>query len=145
MAHSWLIIERLENWQVDRAANFAMFGLSNRYKKSAERIEKDDLIFCYVSSGISAFSDIRVAQATGIKPLRRRTDYDAAFDFYISTAPHLVLERPHWLPLKSILHELDLTKDRAEWRQMFRTSLRLLTPHDGQLLKTQIEQSCHST
>lgn len=144
MAHSWLIIERLENWQVDRATNFTMFGLSDRYKKSAERIEKNDLIFCYVSSGISAFSDIRVVQAPSIKPLRRWADYDAAFDFYISTTPLLILERPHWLPIKSVLHELDLTKDRVEWSQMFRTSLRLLTAHDTQLLKTRIEQRQHS-
>ncbi len=138
---AWLIIERLENWEADQAAGFTMFGLSARYKKLASRIETRDFVFCYVSSGISAFSDIRLVQAAGIKPLRRSTDYDAAFDFYISTAPLIVLQRPRWVSLKSVVSDLDLTKNREEWRQMFRTSLRLLSAHDGELLKARCPAS----
>ncbi len=145
MAHSWLIIERLENWEADKAEQFSMFGLSNRYKNKADRIEKDDLIFCYVSSGISAFSDIRIVQIGGLKPLRRATAYDSAFAYYIATAPLLILERERWLPIKHILADLDLTKGRAEWRPMFRTSLRSLTEHDAQLLKARLEKSADSS
>ena len=45
MVNCWMIIERLENWEVDKKAEFSMFGLSNRYKKAAEQIEKGDLVF----------------------------------------------------------------------------------------------------
>jgi hypothetical protein len=67
MTQGWLIIERLENWEVDAANKFAFFGLSNRYKKTAAEITQNDTVFCYVSSGISAFSDIRIVQETGLK------------------------------------------------------------------------------
>src|SRR5262245_31578159 len=66
---SWLIIERLENWEADKAANFAYFGLSKRYKKFAELIKQDDLVFCYVSTGISAFSDVSQVRSAGLRPL----------------------------------------------------------------------------
>lgn len=139
MSQYWMIIERFENWRVDKSSNFTVFGLSRRYRRMAESMQKGDLIFGYVSSGISAFADIRLVEEAGIKPLRRSFDYDSAFDYYIATSPLIVLERTQWLPLKEVLSALDLTRDRSEWRQLFRTTLRQLTEHDGTLLKREIE------
>ena len=138
MPQSWLIIERLENWQVDKSSSFSMFGLSSRYKSIADKIVKGDFVFFYVSSGISSFSDIRVITETKKLPIRRSTNYHSNFDFYLATAPVLILDRSCWLPLKEVLDELDLTKGREEWRQMFRTSLRHLTPHDADILRSRL-------
>lgn len=68
--HHWLIVERIENWDADRQAGFSIFGLPPRYGNISSEIKKGDLVYCYVSSGISAFSDIRVVQDTGIKKLK---------------------------------------------------------------------------
>ena len=143
MPKAWLIIERLENWQVDAANSFAFFGLSDRYRNSAAQIEKGDRVYCYVSSGCSAFSDIRIVKETGLKPLKVQS-YDAAFAHYFSTSPQLVLPRAHWVPVKTIAAELDLTRDRADYRSIFQTSLRKLTEHDSELLTSRLEQALAS-
>jgi hypothetical protein len=33
MAQGWMIIERIENWEVDAASNFAFFGLPARLRR----------------------------------------------------------------------------------------------------------------
>jgi hypothetical protein len=143
---SWLIIERLENWEADRAADFSYFGLSNRYKKFVELIKQDDLVFCYVSTGISAFSDVRKVRVGGLRPLtataysnRSRPTPDSAFTLRIETAPLLVLDRQRWLPFKDVVAQLELTRDRSDWRPL-QTSIRALSKHDGALLKEALER-----
>jgi len=70
MDQDWLIIERLENWEADQANGFSFFGLPRRYKTSASEIKKGDKVYCYVSSRISAFSDVREVTAAGIKHVK---------------------------------------------------------------------------
>lgn len=140
MQQSWLIIERIENWEVDAANSFSFFGLSDRYRKPAGQIEKGDLVFCYVSSGKSALSDIRAVQETGLKPLKVQS-YDSAFALYFSTRPVLVLPRENWVRIKDVASELDLTRGRADYRPLFQTSLRKLTEHDSKVLQARLEQA----
>lgn len=136
----WLIIERIENWEVDAANKFAFFGLSERYRKIAAELAAGDLVFCYVSSGRSAFSDIRMVQETGLKRLKVQS-YDSAFSFYFSTKPILVLPRHRWVSIKEVAPELDLTRGRKDYRPLFQTSIRRLTAHDIEYLQTRLKSA----
>jgi hypothetical protein len=126
MAQSWLIVERVENWAVDEANRFSFFGISSRYRVLAAQIEKGDLIFCYVSSGKSAFSDIRIVLETGLKRLQVQS-YDSAFELSFTTKSVLVLPRSDWIAIKDIAQELELTRGRNDYRGLFQTSLRKLS------------------
>jgi hypothetical protein len=84
MAQAWMIVERVENWEVDEANKFSFFGLPKRYRRLAGEIAKGDLVFTYVSSGRSAFADIRKVRDDGLRQLRVQS-YDAAFAFCFST------------------------------------------------------------
>ncbi len=123
MEQYWLIIERIENWEADRANNFAFFGLPRRSRKAATEVTENDKVICYVSSKISAFSDVRAVRAAGINPARRTMQdaYDRSFEFYFSTSPILVLPRIAWVPLKGLLGELELTRERKDssWYALF--------------------------
>jgi len=143
MPQSWLIIERYENWQVDFANNFSFFGLSDRYKRSASEIAVGDLLFCYVSSGKSSFSDIRLIQEKGLKRLKVQS-YDSSFANSFSTKPVLVLPEQKWLPIKEVVAKLDLTRDRKDYRPMFQTSLRKLSQHDANLLEARLRAASTS-
>ena len=66
----WLIIERVDNWEADRENGFSFFGLPPRYRNVSSAIKKGDKVYCYVSSGISAFADIRVVRDAGIKEMK---------------------------------------------------------------------------
>ena len=71
MEQHWLIIERLENWEADQENGFSFFGLPRRYKGVSSNINKGDKVYCYVSSGIGAFTGIRVVSDTGIKEMKQ--------------------------------------------------------------------------
>jgi hypothetical protein len=142
MSQPWMIIERFENWKIDEANHFSFFGLSNRYRRVAREILAKDLIFSYVSSGRSAFADMRIVQETGLKTLKVQS-YDSPFAFYFSTAPLLVLPREKWLSIKEVAADLDLTRGRADFRPLLQTSIRKLTDHDANLLKRKLEEAAN--
>ncbi len=142
MPQAWIIIERFENWEVDEANKFSFFGLSNRYRNVASEIAAKDVIFSYVSSGRSAFADMRIVREAGLKTLKIQS-YDSPFAFYFSTAPLLVLPRQRWLSIKEVVADLDLTRGRADYRPLFQTSIRKITEHDAKLLKRKLEQAAN--
>jgi hypothetical protein len=140
MSQAWLIIERFENWEVDAANNFAFFGLSERYRKPAAEIAKGDLMFAYVSSGRSAFADIRIVVEPGFKRLKTQS-YDAAFSLSFSTKPVLTLPQSQWLKIKDVADQLELTRERKDYRPLLQTSLRRLSPHDAAMLERKMRDA----
>ena len=129
----WLMIERLENWQVDEAEGFKRFGLSEAAAKRAAKIDAGDLLFFYVSSGISAFSDIRIATSKSVIKLSMGGDYDTGYPFALQTRPHAILDRKCWLPMREMASKLAFSAGK-DWRQLLRTTLRKLDDTDGALL-----------
>jgi hypothetical protein len=142
-AQHWLIIERFENWKADEANGFAFFGLPPRYSNPASAIRAGDQVYCYVSSGISAFSDIRIVREAGIRRIKEgsfQDVYNRDFAYYFTTSPVLVLRRASWIPLSQLAPKLELTRDRTPWsrRAVFQTSIRKLSPTDAALIASAI-------
>ena len=139
MEQNWLIVERVENWEVDQQNGFAFFGLPPRYKNVSCEIKSGDKVYCYVSSGISAFSDIRVVRDAGIKEIKEDSFHDVYnrnFAYYFTTTPVLILPRKEWVPLSQLASALELTRGRSpsSQRAIFQTSIRKLLPNDAKLL-----------
>jgi hypothetical protein len=130
----WLMVERLENWEVDRREGFRRFGLPDRLGDRGNEIKKADLLIFYVSSGISCFADIREATEDGTHKLRLGGDYDTAFPIYLASKPLLTLPRAKWVRLHGLVDKLSFTRGKRDWRQAVRSSLRRLTDDDGRLL-----------
>ena len=137
LMQGWMIVERLENWKVDEANNFAFFGLKERYRKIAGEIAAGDLVFCYVSSGRSSFADIRLVKEAGLRPLKMQPYY-LAYSHSFATTPSLILPEPQWLPIKEIAENLDLTRGRTQYSSLFQTSIRKLTTHDTEFLERKL-------
>jgi hypothetical protein len=135
----WLIVERFENWEADKSNSFAFFGLPPRYGSTSVQMKKGDQVYCYVSSGISAFSDVRIVREAGVKKLKPGSFediYNRDFAYYFSTSPVLVLPRDNWVPLSQLVSKLELTRDRSasSRRAVFQTSIRRLSPADASLI-----------
>lgn len=130
----WLLVERLENWEVDKREGFRRFGLPESKEVMARQIRKGDLLIAYVSSGISSFADIRKAMADEPRKLGFGGDYDTAFPLAISTAPHLTLSRSNWVPIHSLTGRLSFTAGKGDWRQIMRTALRPLADADATVI-----------
>jgi hypothetical protein len=145
MEQHWLIIERVENWEADRKNGFSFFGLPPRYKSISSKIRKGDKVYCYVSSGISAFSDIRLVRDAGIKKMKEDSFHDIYsrnFAYYFTTEPVLILAREKWVPLTQLVSALELTRERtfSSRRAVFQTSIRMLSPADAKLLNETMER-----
>ena len=93
MTKTWLAVERLENWEVDRSEGFRRFGIPSYLERRAKTVEVDDRVIFYVSSGISCFADIRRITSPTVGKLGLSGAYDEGFPFHISTEPVLSLER----------------------------------------------------
>lgn len=133
MAH-WLLIERLENWKVDKKEGFRRFGLSEKKETLANKIKKGDTLIFYISSGISKFSDVREATADGTTRLGPGGNYDLGFPIAISTRLQFALDQKKWVAIHDLVDKLSLTAGKADWRQVMRTSLRLLSDDDAMVI-----------
>ena len=141
---TWMAVERLENWEADRATDFTMFGIPDRTRKRAQKIRKGDLIVAYVSSAISCFADIRRITTPTIQKLGFVGGYDDVFPFCIRTESILVLDREAWVPIQGMLNDLSLTKGKTDWRQTVRNSFRILSEHDAERIIQAMKRSARS-
>ena len=133
-ASVYMIVERIENWQIDKKSNFELFGIPRRFEKTAREIKRGDLLIVYVSSGISAFSDVRRVTSDKLEKLRFGGDYDTAFPFCVKTESVFVLDRHSWLPIKGLINSLSFTKGRKDWRQTMRNALRRIEASEADLI-----------
>jgi hypothetical protein len=139
MVTHYLIVERKENWLVDKAANFSAFGLPDRYRTVAGRVCEGDLLFTYISGGVSALADIRECTRDGHQPLRHGGDYDTGFPIQISTRPQVVLEPARWVQIHRLVDRLSFLKGRTDWRQSFRQTIRVLPEEDATAIHAAIQ------
>lgn len=109
---TWMAVERLENWEADRATDFTMFGIPERARKRVASIREGDLIVAYVSSAISSFADIRRITTPTIQKLGFVQEYDDIFPFCVRTESVLVLDREAWVPIRGMLDDQSFTKGR---------------------------------
>jgi hypothetical protein len=109
------------------------------YKNISSEIVRGDQVYCYVSSGIGAFSDIRIVQESGIKSLKEDSFHDIynrRFAYYFTTTPVLVLRRENWVPLSRLVSSLEFTRGRTSMslRAVFQRSIRKLSIADAALI-----------
>ena len=137
--HHWLIVESFENWNIDSNNSFSYYGMKPTREKSASLIQANDLLFVYVT-GNGCFSDVRKATKSGSRRLRMGGDYLDAFPLCIDTAPVLTLTPEQWVPFSELRSQLSFTKDKVDWRQVFRTPQRLLSKDDASLIEEAIKR-----
>jgi predicted RNA-binding protein len=130
----WLLVERLENWEVDKKEGFCRFGIPNQRRGLADQMKSGDKLVFYVSGGISKFSDIRELTADGTFKLGTSGAYDTAFPLSIATKPSLTLNFDRWVPIKDLLTQLSFTADKSDWRLSMRTTVRRLTDDDAKVI-----------
>jgi len=141
----WIIVERIDNWETDYASGFKQFGLPERKRKMASRIQPGDILVTYISSGLSMISDLRRVTDAKSKKLQFGGDYDTAFPIALQTEPMAVLEREKWIMFHELSGQLELTREKKDWRQTFRQSLLPLSENDGRLLVSCVKQASTTT
>lgn len=136
VSSAWMITEQYVNWLADKQHDFVHLGIPEWRRKSAGRIQSGDLLFIYVSSGVSAFAGIREAVQSGVRTSRiAQTElYVGQYPFLISTRPLLTLDEKDWIPIRELTPLLSFTRKHRDWRQVLRNPIRLLEPEDRDTL-----------
>ncbi len=139
----WLIVESYPNWLIDQRNNFSYFGITARFEKLVSTMKVGDRLFTYVT-GKSCFSDIRQVAKTVPRKLPMGGDYEQSLPLCIDTKLLFALPLDQWVPIKTVVQDLVLTRDKVHWGQVFRSAPRRLEPRDGAYLR-KIITSRHSS
>jgi predicted RNA-binding protein len=130
----WLVVEQLENWERDRETGFTTHGVAENKATIASRLKPRDQLIVYVSSRVSAFSDLR--EVVSSEPVRTaaQDEYARKFPLTISTKPLLTLPPEKWVKVVSILDQISAIKSSSawNWQVMFRSTLVPLRDGDAQ-------------
>jgi hypothetical protein len=137
----WLLVERLANWERDCANGFRQFGIPSNKKGLAGRIRRGDFLIFYVSSGVSAFADVREAETDGVRPMPRDDNYDIHFPWMILSRPILTVARDKWVHIGTLAAKLSITAGMKHWRNAVRSSLNRLDPRDANLILESMQQA----
>ncbi|WP_156375886.1 hypothetical protein [Methylobacterium sp. Leaf125] len=130
----WIIVERYENWLIDKAEGFVRFGIPETKLKLAAFIVPGDKLITYVSSGISKFSDIRVVLDPPFTKMKFGGNYDTSYASAISTRKLVILPEESWVPVQELKGIIKIL-GTGDSRQIFRTSLKRLDNDDGLVIE----------
>ena len=136
----WMIVESPANWEADREREFRSLGVSKKFQRSASSIRKGDLLISYVSK-VGGFADVREVESDELENADGSSHYDREFEFQLKTRSVVALERDHFVSVKPLLDDLLMTRGKANWSWVFRTSLKALEAADGRRLVSEIRKS----
>lgn len=136
----FLIVERPENWAVDKETGFSQFGIPRTRASIGSAIRAEDILITYVSGGVSRIADCRRVTAGGLVPRTKDVPYKSVFPWFILTEPLIALSEEEWIPIREMLERLEFAKGITNWRQLFRTSVRRLSATDGYILCEELKR-----
>jgi hypothetical protein len=135
------MVERLDNWLVDKHEGFRRFGIPAKKASLAKQVARGDKLIFYISSGMSQFSDIREATADGVTNLGAGGAYDTGYPLSLSTKPIITLEQDRWVPLKDLAEDLSITRGKKDFRFVVRASIRRLSEDDGSRIVSAVRKA----
>lgn len=137
----WLIVERLENWERDRADGFRVLGFCDSHKRIVESFRPGDILIVYVARARSALADCR--RVTSERPVRSfdRRWSDDLYPLRITTEPVLTLPIDRWVRIADLAPVLAMTRGKSDWRQIVRQALRRIDPHDAETMMAAITRA----
>lgn len=138
--NTWLVVEREENWLTDANGGFRILGFPDRLAKRVQTIQRGDLLIVYVASGRSSIADMR--RVLSARPMRRTSLlWDDIFPVRIETEPVLTLKEENWVRIHALTDRLSFTRGKVDWRQCFRSPLRVLGSSDVSLLLAELKKA----
>ena len=78
-----MAIESRSNWAADKGNAFRFTGVSEYSSRAAAKVRKSDLLFMYVPSPASAFSDVRRVLKNGLARSPHTGAYEADRPLYV--------------------------------------------------------------
>jgi hypothetical protein len=139
MTRYFINVMRLPNWHVDYESKLKLIAIGESKLKFASKLKAGDKIITYVSSRKSCFVGIRTIITGELKLSRQDLGYDEPYFNYIETKAEIILTEEKWIPIKSMLEKLELTKGKKYWMNMFMGAFKEITINDYKLLERRLK------
>lgn len=130
----WLLVTSPENIAITRALGFTMQGIKSRHRRKAERMQPGDRMVLY-ATGRQAFAF--TATITSRYWEERTPVWDARkpgedYPFRVRIAPDVVLPEERYLPVASLLGELELVRKwpAKHWHLAFQGNVHPISATD---------------
>lgn len=136
----WLVAERFENWQRDAESGYGVLGFGERSHRLVGEFHRDDVLIIYVASGRASIAGSR--RVASDRPFRGKDLlWDDIFPLRIATEPIVSLPEEQWVKIHELIPKLSFTQGHADWRQCFRTAIRLLSTEDARVFERAITRA----
>jgi hypothetical protein len=137
----WLAVVTPDSWSRLTADGLTYTLLSARYARIAETLRAGNSVVFYVT-GFSTFCGI--AQITGPTQRRRTLWPQGVFPYWVPLSPQIVRRPEDGVKAKVLLSKLDFIAKKKSWEQYFRTTVRLLTEDDFQVIEKAVSEATSS-
>jgi hypothetical protein len=136
---SWILTGSPENHAATKAHGFRVIGLKERHRNRAFEMEPGDRIVLYATGVVAFAGSIRVEGDLYHDWSRiwgRRPHHPDPYPWRFPTAPEVVLDRPDWVPVVSLVDHLEHIRKwpRAHWTLALQGQIRAVSDHDGEML-----------
>lgn len=137
---TWILSGGVENFRIYVERNFDVIGMKEKRVRMAERMQPDDEIIFYVS-GIKAFGGIARITSPMFEDREQiwpqgNKKYLELYPWRVNAEPVLVLEEEQFVPVESLLGEMEHLKKwpEAHWHLGFQGQLRTIGSEDRELI-----------
>jgi hypothetical protein len=130
----WMAIESLNNWVADKGNSFRFTGVTGHRTRLAGSVKEGDLIFMYIPSPHSSFSDLRRVVTSGLSRSVHAREYDIPCSLGVNTMSIIELDPKIWVRIAPLVGKLSFLKIVPRWGYALRTSFREITPPDARVI-----------
>ena len=138
----WMFVETEENASITRELGYKLFGMGPRYRKRAQRMQKNDRVLFYIRTTMNwpATATITSECFEDSSPVWEPKSKPSDFKFRIKLKPDLILKDDEYIDGLQLGPSLEYVKrwSPENWPLAFWDRLHLLPQRDFKLLESEI-------
>ena len=142
---TWVFTGDLTNFRINVERGFDVIGFKERRRNQALEFEPGDEVVFYVT-GVQAFGGIARVTSEMFEdraPIwpQGKKKYPEAYPWRVEAEPVLVLDEPDFVPVESLLDELEHVKrwPAEHWHLAFQGQLRTISEADAALVRDRMQ------
>ena len=140
----WMMVASPEDYEITKQHGFTVYGVRNKYRRRAQRMQPDDRILFYVTglrkwTATATITSGFFEDRTPIWNVDGRTE---VYPFRVKTKPEIILKEDDYIDALLLAPRLDYLKRWApeDWPLAFFESLHLLPQKDFRLIEAEMNR-----
>ena len=140
----WMVVQTPENFQISKERGFDVHGFRPRYRRRAERMERDDPVLFYIS-GLRKWAAIATITSRYFEdrtPIWKSNRRDESFPYRVNLSLSIVLEEEDYVDGLILGPRLEYVKrwPPERWPLAFHDSLHILPQKDFRLIEAEMKR-----